>query len=71
MDERHDLSRTPEAGPEGEVFEGEQGDPDAPETAYAEREDRASINADRLVERWPTEDQRRGPPGSTTDELRR
>ncbi len=68
MDKRGDPSRIPEAGPEGEVLEGAQGDPDAPETAYAEREDRASINADRLVERWPTEDQRRGPPGSSTHE---
>jgi hypothetical protein len=67
MNERRDPGRTPEPGPHGEVLEGEQGDPDAPETAYAEREDRSSINADRLVERWPTEDQRRGPPGSSRD----
>jgi hypothetical protein len=70
MDEL-DPSRTPEAGPDGEVREGEQGDPDAAETAYSEREDRASINTDRLVERWPTEDQRRGPPGSSTSPERR
>jgi hypothetical protein len=56
--------RRPETGPEGEILEGELGDPDAAETAHASREDRSSVNADRLVERWPTEDQRRGPPGS-------
>ena len=66
MDERQSrpADARPELGPEGEVVEDEIGDPDAPETAHAQREDRASTGADRLVERWPTEDQRRGPPES-------
>ena len=65
MDERRGDAERPELGPEGEVLEGEIGDPDAAETAFAARDDRSSTNADRLVERWDTEDQRRGPPGSS------
>ena len=70
-DERTRPATERESGPEGEVVEGGLGDPDAPETAHAQRDDRASTSSDRLAERWPTEDQRRGPPGSDDSTGRR
>ena len=71
MDERHEAADRPGLGSEGEVLEGELGDPESAQTAHASREDRSSTNVDRLVERWDTEDQRRGPPASSEGTERR